>query len=73
MKVKLDKIIKPATQAMLKLKNGKNTPKILLAAGVVTVVSSGVYACVQTMKLEDKIDEAKELGRVQNMNSHKQR
>lgn len=60
MKVKLDKIIKPATQAMLKLKNGKNTPKILLAAGVVTVVSSGVYACVQTMKLEDKIDEAKE-------------
>jgi len=52
--------IKSASQAMIKLKNAKNTPKILLAAGVVTVVTSGVYACVQTLKVEEKIDEAKE-------------
>ena len=52
-------VVKSASQAMVKVKNAKCTPKVLLVAGVTTVVASGVYACVQTMKLEEKIDDAK--------------
>lgn len=47
-------------QAMTKVKNAKGTPKVLLITGVATIVASGIYACVQTLKVEEKIDEAKE-------------
>lgn len=56
----LSNVVKSASQTMIKLKNAKHTPKILLITGVTTVVASGVYACVQTLKVEEKIDEAKE-------------
>lgn len=41
----------------LKLK--KHSPEILLAAGVVGVVTSGVMACKATLKVEEIIDDAK--------------
>lgn len=56
----LSNVVKSASQTMVKFKNAKHTPKILLITGVTTVVASGVYACVQTLKVEERIDEAKE-------------
>lgn len=41
----------------LKLK--KHSPEILLAAGVVGVVASGVMACKATLKVEEIVDDAK--------------
>ena len=41
----------------LKLK--KHSPEILLAAGVVGVVTSGVMACKATLKVEEIVDDAK--------------
>lgn len=41
----------------LKLK--KHSPEILLAAGVIGVVASGVMACKATLKVEEIIDDAK--------------
>ena len=52
-------ILKRASKAITKVKNANVTPKILLFAGIGTVVASGVYACKQTMKLEDTIDDTK--------------
>lgn len=42
----------------LKLK--KHSPEILLAAGIVGVVASGVMACKATLKVEEIIDDAKD-------------
>lgn len=41
------------------LKLRKHSPEILLAAGVVGVVTSGVMACKATLKVEEIIDDAK--------------
>jgi hypothetical protein len=42
------------------LKNAPKTPKVMMIAGVTTIVGAGVFACVQTLKLESHIDDAKE-------------
>lgn len=42
------------------IKNAPHTPKTMLIVGVTTIVGAGVFACYQTTKLEDKIDDAKE-------------
>lgn len=54
------KVAEGATKGLLKVKNAKHTPKVMLIAGVTAIVGGGVWACVQTLKLEDKVDEAKE-------------
>lgn len=52
-------IVSKAGKTLVKVKNANATPKVMLITGIVTVVGAGVYACKQTLKLEDKIDEAK--------------
>ena len=37
-----------------------NNPKVMLTAGIVTMVGAGVLACVQTIKLEKIVDEQNE-------------
>ena len=54
------RVAEGATKGLLKVKNAKHTPKVMLIAGVTAIVGGGVWACVQTLKLEDKVDEAKE-------------
>lgn len=53
-------VVGSVSQTLTKVKNAKGTPKALLITGITTVVVSGVYACVQTLKVEEKIDDAKE-------------
>lgn len=53
-------ILVRAGKAMTKIKNANATPKIMLVTGVITVVGAGVYACKQTLKLEEKVDEFKD-------------
>lgn len=53
-------VIDKTGKAITKVKDAKNTPKVMMVTGIVTIVGAGVYACVQTLKLEDKVDEAKE-------------
>lgn len=48
------------TKGITKVKNAPKTPKVMLITGVTMIVGAGVYACVQTTKLEGKIDEAKD-------------
>jgi hypothetical protein len=38
-----------------------NNPKVLLAAGIVGFVGAGVWACVQTLKLEKIVDEQNDI------------
>ena len=53
-------VVKNTGKVISKVKGYKYTPKILMTVGIVTIVASGVYACKQTLKLEENIDEAKE-------------
>lgn len=56
----IQNVVSATSKAVTKVKDAKNTPKIMLVTGIATVVGAGVYACVQTLKLEEKVDEAKE-------------
>lgn len=51
--------MRTAGNAVTKVKNYKYTPKILMISGITIIIASGVYACKQTLKLEERIDEAK--------------
>ena len=42
------------------IKNAPKTPKVMMITGVTAIVGAGVFACVQTTKLGDKLDDAKE-------------
>ena len=53
----MTKMTRTLNRTGLKLK--KHSPEILLAAGVVGVVTSGVMACKATLKVEEIIDDAK--------------
>ncbi len=53
-------IAKRAGRIVTNVKNAKSTPKVMLIAGVTTIVGAGVYACVQTLKVEDRVDELKD-------------
>ena len=48
------------TLSKVGLKFKKHSPEILIAAGVVGIVTSGVLACKATLKVNDTIKEAKE-------------
>ena len=38
------------------IKNAPKTPKVMMITGVTAIVGAGVFACVQTTKLGDKLD-----------------
>lgn len=42
------------------IKHAKNTPKALMIGGISLIVVSGVYACVKTASIGDKLDDMKE-------------
>lgn len=52
-------VMRSASNAVTKVKGYKYTPKVLMVVGITTIVASGVYACKQTLKLEERIDDAK--------------
>ena len=52
-------VMRSASNAVTKVKGYKYTPKVLMFVGITTIVASGVYACKQTLKLEERIDDAK--------------
>ena len=47
------------TTVAKQVKDAPATPKVMLITGITAIVGGGVWACVQTLKLEDKVDEAK--------------
>ena len=55
-----NKVMRTAGNAVTKVKGYKYTPKVLMITGLTIIVASGVYACKQTLKLEERIDDAKE-------------
>ena len=54
------KIAAKAGKTLTKIRNANGTPKVMLISGVGLVVGSGIFACVKTMKLEERVDEMKE-------------
>ena len=56
----VDNAAKGMISTLSKVKNAKNTPKYMLIGGVTMIISAGVIACVKTLKLEEKVDDAKE-------------
>ena len=54
------KVLEKVGKTVTNVKNAKGTPKVMLITGVVTIIGAGVYACVQTLKLEDRVDEMKD-------------
>lgn len=53
-------IAKKAGKIVTNVKNAKSTPKVMLISGVGLVVGSGIFACVRTLKLEERVDEIKD-------------